>query len=80
MSDFMAQLFTVEELLNELNFRDLSPKELALMKAAIYREIYNSAYIKDVLKARIRQVYAQLRQGPSSESAEAYPSPGQTMP
>ena len=75
MSNFMAQLFTVDELVKELNFPNLTPQELAIIKAAIRREIYNSSQIKEILKERIRQVYDQIKSSSASQSLAASPPP-----
>ena len=51
--------FTAEELI-ELKLYDLDPSQLATINAAVFDLIRNSATIKDELKVKIRDVYAQI--------------------
>ena len=53
----LHQLFTVEEL------KALDAKELEILKDAIRNEVASSDAILQILKARARAVYAQLKSG-----------------
>ena len=52
--------FTLEELVDELNFHELDPQHLEILNAAVLDEIKSSEEIKNILKARIREVCSKI--------------------
>ena len=53
--------FTPDELIDELHLHELDLQHLAILNAAVLHEIQNSEEIKNILKARIRDVYSKLK-------------------
>ena len=54
----LHQLFSIEEL------KALDAKELEILKDAIRDEIVTSREILEIVRARVREVYAQLKASP----------------
>jgi hypothetical protein len=50
-----SQLLTIDEL------KALSERDLEILRDAIRNEIINSPEIREILRAKARQVYAQLK-------------------
>ena len=68
--------FTPEELIDELHLHELELQHLAILNAAVFHEIQNSEDIKNILKARIRDIYSKLKPPyPPEPSAPPEPSP-----
>jgi len=56
----LSRLFSIEEL------KALSEKDLEILRDAIRSEMSTSPEIREILRAKARQVYAELRRGTSS--------------
>ena len=86
--EIILQLFSAEELVDELLFLnlELSDKELAILKAAILQGITTSEAVRNTLRMRIRQVLGVFGKVPETgnrepstdagDSTEESPDPG----
>jgi hypothetical protein len=70
----LHQFFSVDEL------KQLDSKELEILKAAIQHELLTSSQIRNLLRARAREVYSQLKAGPAPQGPSTPSRPSETPP